>query len=211
MSAAATRDRRTHIDCARLIRRLARRQESLRRRLSKLEEDADSLALDLTSLAEEVDGGIVAWAADRPQPLAPAASGAEARAALRRTAETGVVSVRLAPRSDGSADVAVDEGASFLLPPTLADLLSILASTRNTDPGDGLVGWKTIDEIARLLEKKSGRSFSVHAVTQQIYRLRRELFERGGINPWLVQTNRRLGARFALRARVRTTETAADK
>jgi hypothetical protein len=184
-------------DCASSIRRLARRQESLRRRISKLEEDADSLALDLANLADDLEGQPVATVSDSRR--GDRRSGHDARAALQHTAEAGVGSVRMLPRSDGSADVLVDGGKQFTLPPTLADLLAILTTSRGWEPRDGLVGWKTLDDIARLLEKKSGRTFTLHAVTQQVYRLRREIFERGGVNPWLVQTNRRLGVRFALR------------
>src|SRR5687767_12515335 len=156
----------TTIDCGRMIRRLARRQESLRRRLSKLEEEADSLALDLTSLADHVDGGgAIASAADRGVPRTREGSGADAREALRRTAESGAGSIRVAPRADGAADVIVDGGRRFTLPPTLGALLTILFSNRGGAGGDGLVGWKTLDDIVHLLEKKSGRPFTVHAVT----------------------------------------------
>lgn len=186
-------------ECARTVRRLARRQETLRRRMSRLEEAADALALDLAALADELDdGGPVATAADRPgAPLRR--RNADTRDALRRTAEAGAASLLIAPRSDGSADVRIDDGKSFTLSPALADLLSILAADRGEETDRGIVGWKTLDEVGRLLEKKTGRSFTAHAVTQQIYRLRREIFERGRANPWLVQTNRRAGTRFALR------------
>jgi hypothetical protein len=103
-------------------------------------------------------------------------------------------------RFDGSADVRVDGGQLFTLPPALADLLAILAADRDSDH-TGIVGWKPLETIARLIEKKTGRLITKHAVTQQIHRLRQELYERGRVNPWLVQTNRRLGARFALRSR----------
>lgn len=168
--------------------------------MSRLEEEADGLALDLASLADDLENGFVASASDRGAPTSRRGSGSDARDALRRTAEAGAASLAVTPRSDGSADVQIDAGKSFTLSPALADLLEILASNRGREDERGLVGWKTLEDVARLFEKKSGRLLTTHAVTQQIYRLRRELFERGHANPWLVQTNRRMGARFALRS-----------
>lgn len=198
---APDRERGNRPDYARLARQLARRQESLHRRVSRLEEEADSLALDLAALADDLDAGSVRGVSTSNRGLLTSRhrTGEDARDALRRTAEAGAASLAITPRSDGFAEVQVDGGKLFTLPPTLAELLSILASNRGREEEDGLVGWKTIDEIARLLEKKAGRSFTTHAVTQQIHRLRRELFVRGRANPWLVQTHRRSGARFALR------------
>jgi hypothetical protein len=113
--------------------------------------------------------------------------------------------LEIKPRSDGFSDVRIDAGKSFALPPMLADLLAVLSLT-GAASDDGLVGWKTIDEVAILLGKRSSRRFSRHAVTQSIYRLRKELFNRGGANPYLIQTNRRRGVRFALRQKGRTSD-----
>ena len=49
------------------------------------------------------------------------------------------------------------------------------------------------------MEKRMSRSFDSHAISQLISRLRTELFKRGAVNPYLVQTSPRYGARFALR------------
>lgn len=184
-------------ECARAIRQFARRQEALRRRASRLEEEADALALELVQLAEDLETGSLALASDRPA-VASRPRRRSSDELLRVTASSGVASMSLSPRADGSADVQVDGGKQFELPPTLADLLGILASDRGHSD-DELVGWKAFDEIAVLLEKKASRLFTRHAITQQVYRLRRELFERGGVNPHLIQTNRRHGIRFALR------------
>src|SRR2546422_507907 len=58
---------------------------------------------------------------------------------------------------------------------------------------------KSMKEIGEFLTKQTGKPVTKRAITQNVYRLRKELFERGGVNPYLIQTNRRRGLRFALR------------
>jgi hypothetical protein len=96
------------------------------------------------------------------------------------------------------ADIRIDGGKQFSLPPTLADLLTAL-SIDNGLSDDEFVGWKTLGEVAEYLARRSGRPVTKRAITQNVYRLRKELFDRGGVNPYLVQTNRRRGVRFAFR------------
>jgi hypothetical protein len=117
---------------------------------------------------------------------------------LRQLAEAGAHSLEIKPRADGRAEVRIDGGKRFTLPPLLADVLRILAID-NGPTDDDLVGWKTPDEVAILLTKNSGKQFKKHAVTQNVYRLRKALFAQGGANPFLVQTNRQRGVRFARR------------
>lgn len=180
-------------DLARELRELVRRQRLLLERLSRAEELADGLAQDLAQLESAVAGGGKKAAA----PAAGRADG-DTRRLLRRSAEAGVCKLEIRARADGSAEVRVEGGPAFALAPVLGDLLAVL-SLDGGQASDGLVGWKTLDEVAILLGKKTGRPVRRHTATQHIYRLRRELFARGGVNPFLVQTHRRLGARFALR------------
>jgi hypothetical protein len=181
-----------------LVRDLARRYRALVARISGAELLADSLAFEIARLEE-----LIAQGAGAPAAGGAAAAQREGRRAkdeLRQLAESGVSTVEIKSRADGLADVRVDGGKEFQLPPALADLLRVLAlDCGPTD--DGLVGWKTPDEVAILLGKVAGRRSSRHGVAQNVYRLRRELFERGGANPFLVQSNRRRGLRFALRRR----------
>lgn len=181
------------------IRDLARRHRSLVSRISSAELLADGIALELSRIEECLEVGALTsprnYARRSPREDAPRPS-----ERLRRVAEAGASGLDIKSRADGPCEVRIDGGKQFLLPPLLADLLSVL-STEGDFGGDGLVGWKTLDEVAILLAKKSGRKFTRHTVTQNIYRLRKELFGRGGVNPFLVQTNRRRGVRFALRRR----------
>lgn len=177
------------------VHELVRRQRRLLERLSRAEELADALAFDL----EEVERAL---AGAQPEPLAASRSRAAGppndRLSLRRTAEAGVGSLEVGWASDGAADVSLDGGKAFRLPSGLGELLEVLALDSGRSD-DGLVGWKTLDELAILLGKRRGQPVRRHAVTQLVYRLRHELFARGAVNPYLVQSSRARGARFALR------------
>jgi hypothetical protein len=120
---------------------------------------------------------------------------------LRYLAESGASTLEIKSLPDGSAIVRIDGGKEFTLPPMLVDLMSAL-SIDNGQRDDAFVGWKTVMEVAEFLTKRSGKPATKRAITQNLYRLRRELFDRGGVNPYLVQTNRRRGLRFALRRRI---------
>jgi hypothetical protein len=186
------------------IRDLARRHRSLLSRLSNAELLADHIALDLSRLEKCLETGDALPVHDCEKRTRQH-DGGQRREHLRLLADSGATTLEIKPRSDGFSDVRIDAGKSFALPPMLADLLSVLSLTGAT-ADDGLVGWKTIDEVAILLGKRSSRRFSRHAVTQSIYRLRKELFNRGGANPYLIQTNRRRGVRFALRQKGRASD-----
>ena len=191
-----------HADLLGQIRDLSRRYRTLLSRLSSTELLADTIALDLSRIEKCLETGTLAVVIGDEKPALRKERGQRIEQ-LRVLADSGATSLEIKPRSDGYSDVRIDAGKSFSLPPGLADLLSVLSL--NASPNDdGLVGWKTIDEVAILLGKRSNKRFSRHAVIQNIYRLRKELFNRGGINPFLVQTNRRRGVRFALKQRARS-------
>ncbi|HUQ30902.1 MAG TPA: hypothetical protein VM095_02235 [Pyrinomonadaceae bacterium] len=186
------------------IRDLARRHRSLLSRLSNAELLADHIALDLSRLEKCLETGD-SLPIRECQKRTRQQEGGQRREHLRLLADSGATMLEIKPRSDGFSDVRIDAGKSFALPPMLADLLAVLSLT-GAASDDGLVGWKTIDEVAILLGKRSSRRFSRHAVTQSVYRLRKELFNRGGANPYLIQTNRRRGVRFALRQKGRSSD-----
>jgi hypothetical protein len=202
MSAFNSQNSKQSTDLLEQIRELARRHRSLLSRLSNAELLADTIALDLSRIEKCLETGELAPVGEDER-LARQKECGQRRDQLRLLADSGATTLEIKPRSDGLSDVRIDAGKRFSLPPFLADLLSVL-SLNGATSDDGLVGWKTIDEIAILLGKRSSRRFSRHAVTQSIYRLRKELFNRGGANPYLVQTNRRRGVRFALKQRGRS-------
>lgn len=181
----------------------------VRRRLQKLLLEATRLWRCLNRDEERADA-LVREVREQLEALAPrpakAAAGRAPRSAstaeqVRRCkalARQGVRDLKTEKRTDGFYDVCVDHGAELELPPALGALLAALA-VENHRGTERLVGWKTKVELAELLEKFTGRVFSPPAITQLIYRLRIELFQRGDVNPFLIQTSPRLGARFALR------------
>jgi hypothetical protein len=179
------------------LRKLLSRQRSLARRISRDEELADSIVQDLVELEGAIAGERFANAGDGAKEVRREARARAART-LRAAAGAGVTSLKVSKRADGSAGVRIDGGPEFELPKALADLLWVLAQDSGRSE-DGLVGFKTLDEVGILLAKKQGRHSSRHAITQSIYRLRAFLGDRGGVNPFLVQTDRELGVRFALK------------
>jgi len=103
--------------------------------------------------------------------------------------------------ADGAALVRVEGGKTFPLPPTVAAFLETLARDKPSDDGR-LIGWKSRKEVIAGLQKRMGRKISRHAMDELLRRLRAALVA-GGLNPFLVQTHRQFGLRFALR-RART-------
>jgi hypothetical protein len=184
-----------------LVRGLARRYKNLVTRISKAEMNATFIEYELFQvlkmMEECVDEGAYEFAQDFAPGLAREAQ-AKPQKPLRYLAESGTSSLEIKARPDGMADIRIDGGKQFTLPPTLADLVTAL-SIDNGLSDDAFVGWKTVKEIAEYLTRQSGRPVTKRAITQNVYRLRKQLFDRGGVNPYLVQTNRRRGVRFALR------------
>jgi DNA-binding winged helix-turn-helix (wHTH) protein len=178
-----------------LLHALQRRHKLLLGRISRAEELAGAIELDIEQLLGQVEAGTLA-----PADVNGAVNGTrksqEVKHALRQTAP-GAFSVELHSRADGSVVVCIDDGKEFTLPATLADLLAILCEDSARSP-DEFIGWKSIDDVVNLLKEKTGRRPTKRAVTQSVYRLRQELLK-VGVNPYLVQTNRRSGLRFALR------------
>lgn len=204
MSVLNSRDSMQTSDLLEQIRELARRHRTLLSRLGSAELLADTIALDLSRIEKCLETGELEPALEDGK-RAGQKGAVQSREQLRIMADSGATTLEIKLRSDGLSDVRIDAGKKFSLPPALADLLSILSLNGGTSD-DRLVGWKTIDEVAILLGKRSNRRFTRHAVTQSIYRLRRELFKRGGANPYLIQTNRRRGVRFALKQKGRSVE-----
>jgi hypothetical protein len=174
------------------IRPLVRQLRVLHERLSHMEELTYTIFSDLEKIVEEVGEYHIptpgTGAPTRPAP---------ARASLRRMGESGAVTIEIIRHADLSAAVRVDSHEPFPLSPMLADLLEALCHEggRITDEK---AGWKTREEVLLHLSKRAGREITKHALTNAIYRLRRELESGGGVNPFLLQTTRTGWLRFAV-------------
>ena len=174
------------------IRPLVRQLRVLHERLSHLEEVTYTIFSDLEKIVDEVGE----YHVPTPVTRAPARP-APARAALRRMAESGAVTIEITRQADLSAEVRIDSHEPFALAPLLADLLEALCHGEGRIT-DEKAGWKTREEVRLHLSKRAGREITKHAFTNAIYRLRRELESRGGVNPFLLQTTRTGWLRFAV-------------
>lgn len=189
-----------HADPSKLaaaLRRLRRVAELLRRALARGEEHADILEQDLIALAESIlSGGGAPKPASATLP-APLPAPTKSTFLLQLAAKSGVEKLEIERLSDGAAWVRIDGGKALRLPPTLVGLLETLAFDPVHDV-EQLVGWKSREEVRAGLQKRIGRKFSRHAIDELLRRLRAALAA-GGVNPFLVQTHRQFGLRFALR------------
>jgi len=178
----------------RRIRRLLHELEALARAASRIEERLDGVVFDAVEILQAIEK-----AGLNPEVIpVPRSTDSDGDLLLRRLAESGVSRLEVVRRSTGDADVRIDGGQQFVLPRALTALLTALA--RDTGDGKGLVGWKEKGEIADLLAKELGERPSRGALDQLIWRLRKAL-RSAGVNPFLIQTCRHQGARFALRVR----------
>ena len=191
-----------HAEMLVLMRGIARRYKNLVNKISRAEMNATFIEYEMFQLLKMMEEVIQQSTGEAEVPgFAPSDAPSKVNKSLRYLADAGATMLEIKTRPDGMADVRIDGGKSFTLPPTLADLITAL-SIDNGQCEDAFVGWKTIREVADYLSRQSNKPVTKRAITQNIYRLRRELFDRGGVNPYLIQTNRRRGIRFALRRKV---------
>ncbi len=129
----------------------------------------------------------------------PAAKGRESaqESVLREEARVGCT-LALAWKADGAADVRVNGGRTFRLPPKPAALLGVISEPGSRLASDGSAGWHSYAEVAAALGKITGRATSTRNVIQSIHKLRRA-FRDAGQNWFLIHTDRRGAVRFALR------------
>ena len=165
-------------------------------KLYRIEEEMTRLT-DHLQLRVESGNEVGTPALDRRKPSQVGGAMKVSAQILESLAQKGIEKIRIGRRGDGSATVEIEQYPEVRLPSMLADLLEILC----TDPGssgDGLVGYKSPEEMALRLGKRADRPLKKHAVIQNVFRLRRILEQNGG-NRYLVQSNNRRGYRFALK------------
>jgi hypothetical protein len=186
-------------DLQRIIRTLECELQSLRRLVDKTDLRLDSIERCLRQLKAV---GLPLSASQHQLDFLPAAPKTAHRPPVMAVPPNhkGVNSIAIRPQASGAAAVQIDAGTEFLLPQALSSLLEVLMlDNRHSD--DEFVGWKSLKEIASQLAKRGEVKVTRRALVQRVYRLRRDLFVRGGVSPHLVQTNRRRGARVALKRR----------
>lgn len=107
------------------------------------------------------------------------------------------VDIQFVRRGDGGASVCIDGGKWFTLQPKPAALLRTLLMGPRSDKPDS--EWKSYEALAEQLGAKEVDNGVRHRIAQLIYLLRNAL-ETHGVNPDLVQTDRRFGVRFRVKA-----------
>ena len=122
--------------------------------------------------------------------------GLRQRHGLLPKSSQNVASVVLVPGIDGSVTARIDGRSGIPLSPLLAALLEILKADGGVT-GDHLVGWKSVAAIQSALKEPTKQHHSKAAIKELVYRLR-SLLGRHGENPFLVQSHRHLGYRFAV-------------
>jgi hypothetical protein len=185
----------------RVIRTLECEMQTLRRIVDRADEKLDSIQQYLKQLKAaippQLDGSpqggfLTPILKPVPQPeVRPAWTAGVPR-------QKGVNRIDISSHESGALAVRIDAGTEFLLPLALANLLAAL-KTDNHRSSDEYVGWKTLGEVTTLLAKMGEKRVSHRALVQRVYRLRRSLFVRGGVSPFLVESNRHQGVRIALR------------
>jgi hypothetical protein len=171
-----------------MLRQIDQQEKNLRRFREKLEALRWELCL--------VERALLARVAGEPtyRPPAPAPKPPNPKPVVQ--------SCSLVSLAGGAAKATFDNGMLVTLPSALAELVAILSSEEGQSP-DELVPWKSLDRMAEVLEKRLGRKFDRHAVTQLLWRLR-GLFKSAGIDVWLIESARELGARLRLKRRARS-------
>jgi len=178
---------------------VAGRIESIRRRVSAVEEDLDDLALSLTGPRPTSPDPHDPHTPSHDGAAGPIADGAPSGGDDPNSFHTrGASEACIVGKTERDAMVFRIDGAEITLKPALAALLIALAADDGRADGP-YVPWKTYDEIAAHLTRITSRAYKRKGtITEYISRLRKS-FEKAGLPRSLIRTRRGVGARFLLR------------
>jgi len=185
----------TAADLARFLASMDKRIGELARLHSDAEEQIDEIAYDFAEAAK-VYAASQAAILHQDGHQSPSQA-AEQQRILQVQAKQGAIAVRIETPPTGAASAQIDGRAPVPLTSLMADLLAIL-SADNCASNDHLVGWKSFSDISCSMTKRTGKTFTRHAISQLICRLKERLREYEE-NKFLIQQNPRFGYRFALR------------
>jgi hypothetical protein len=166
--------------------------ERLAATLSEARDLADGMAFDVEQVLDRLPGTGDQLPPFRPSP--PRAPRAE-DSILRRQV---VLDIEFDRRADGSADVRLDAHTPFHLPRKLATLLAIIAEPTVYPADDGLVGWRSYDDVAAVLTKRTGRVQTAATLIKHISKLK-NLLRKAGENAHLIETDHQGSVRFRRR------------
>jgi hypothetical protein len=117
-------------------------------------------------------------------------------AAAREAAAAEGARLEMQPLPKGGAMVKVGDSRWIKLPARPAHILTVLASSDAC--ADRYPSWLPMDEVADRIGRKTGRSPTRRAIVQAVFRLR-TMLGAAGVNPYLLQGDRKRGLRFLLR------------
>jgi hypothetical protein len=158
----------------------------------ELRDRVDGMGFDVEQVLDRLPDAGDQLPPFRPYPLrAPRA----ADSILRRQA---VLDIEFDRHPDGSADVSLDGHKPVHLPRKLATLLAIIAEPTMYPADDGLVGWRSYDDVAAVLTKRTGRVQTAATLIKHISKLKNVL-RKAGENVHLVETDHQGGVRFRRR------------
>jgi hypothetical protein len=175
-----------------LVGDLAWHLEKLARAASRLEERLDALVFRARRGLAGSDFAASGFV--RPPRMRPRAPRAPSLAPV-----VWIAKLKTEQRPDGSLLVFINNRRPFKLQPHLGVLLLALAEDTGASDDDG-VGFKTVDDLAIRMSKRLGtRRLPGDTVNKYVCKLRKELCRRAGLEAEVIQTNRRLGRRLAVK------------
>jgi hypothetical protein len=179
-----------------VIARLTRRI----RRLARLAEDVQNLAVDLESELAVLQRVLRADATGRLDAAIEYAAARGREAQLReqlRTSAVGASKLETRAGTNGAVMVRIDDGQWFRLSRADARILALLI--RQPLAADGFPGWMSYDELGEQIAQKTGSLPTRRAVIESVYRVRKALKE-VDLNQYLLRVDPKPGRlRFLLR------------
>ena len=179
---------------ARLLGDLIWHLEKVTRSAARLEERLDQLVWSARRGLHTQAGSLAHGTTLRPRRL-PHHAGRPQR--FEPTA--WLTTLRAERQADGAFVVFINSRRPFLLQPHLGALLLALAEDSGVSDDEG-VGFKTVGDLAIRVSKRLGTTrLSSDTINKYVWKLRRELSRRAGLEAGIIQTHRRLGRRLALK------------
>jgi hypothetical protein len=167
----------------------------------RLDDEAERVAQVEAVLADIIDKSLPMLGPETAALLAQVSLTSVQEHVLEQEARSGALSLAIdwGDGAPGRVHARINGGRPFTLQRKLGMLLSVIASGAGTR--DGLVGWRSYEEVAAELAKRTGRPVSRRNVTAMIHKLRQAL--RAARQNWLlVRTDHSGNVRFALRVGV---------
>jgi hypothetical protein len=178
----------------RLLRELGDIERSCDR-IATASEKVRDMAEAVAYAAECLQGGIKAGRVGLPRGTFGRKSQKSSVEAPQAALATVFV-IEFKAKADGRAEVCVNRTPPFFLSRALADVLGVLCRVAGSAPNEQ-VAWTKYSTISALASLGRCKPLSLHAISNRVYRLQKELRKRG-FDPSVVERAPGLGARLAI-------------